>query len=180
MREHFKEGIGNRGLELRNRWMKKFEEYKEKYPRLADHLYLMQHRFPPLDRSKYAPAAGLAKGAYILACADNGKPDLLLIASGSEVYLCVEAYEQLKEEGINARVISMSSWELFEKQSPKYKEEVLPYKVLPRVSVEQASTFGWSKYVGSKGCSIGMETFGASAPLKELQKKSGLPLRKLF
>lgn len=136
-------------------------------------LVLSRQALPTFDRSKYASAEGLAKGAYIQVDADNGKPEVILIASGSEVHLCIEAYEQLKVEGINTRVVSMPSWELFEKQNPEYKEEILPSGVLLRVSVEMAATLGWSKYVGPKGCSIGMETFGASAPLKDLQKKFG-------
>jgi transketolase len=102
-----------------------------------------------------------------------GKPDVLLLATGSEVALCLEAYEQLTAEGIKTRVVSMPSWELFELQSREYREHVLPPDVIARVSVEEASTFGWSQYVGPTGESIGMHTFGASAPLKELQRKFG-------
>ncbi len=136
-------------------------------------LILTRQALPTLDRAKYAPASGLAKGAYVLADAPGGKPDVLLLATGSEVSLCVEAYETLKGEGINARVVSMPSWELFEHQSQGYKDSVLPPRVTARVSVEQASTFGWSRYVGLAGATIGMKTFGASAPLKELLKKFG-------
>ncbi|HYT95027.1 MAG TPA: transketolase C-terminal domain-containing protein, partial [Gemmataceae bacterium] len=124
-------------------------------------------------RTKYAPAAGLARGAYVLADAPGGQPDVLLLASGSEVSLCVEAYEQLAREGIKARVVSMPCWELFEHQDRAYRESVLPPGVQARVSVEQAATFGWERYVGADGTSIGMHTFGASAPLKMLQKKFG-------
>jgi transketolase len=112
----------------------------------------------------------------VLADAENGRPDVLLLATGSEVALCVEAYESLKAEGIKARVVSMPSWEIFEhycRNHPEYREHVLPESVAARVSVEQASTLGWARYVGRNGRSIGMETFGASAPLKELQKKFG-------
>ena len=122
---------------------------------------------------RYAAASGVARGAYVLADAEDGKPDLILLASGSEVSLCVEAFERLTSEGIRARVVSMPSWELFEQQDPAYRDAVLPPEVTARVSVEQAGTFGWERYVGSTGTRIGMKTFGASAPLKELQKKFG-------
>src|SRR5262249_15157715 len=139
-------------------------------------LILTRQPLPTLDRTKYASAEGLHQGAYVLADAPNGKPDVLLLATGSEVSLCVAAYEQLKKEGINARVVSMPSWEMFEyhcKKHSEYREKVLPSSVTARVSVEQASTFGWGQYVGLTGASIGMRTFGVSAPLKELQKKFG-------
>lgn len=136
-------------------------------------LVLTRQAVPTLDRSKYAPASGVAKGAYILADAPGAKPDVILMASGSEITLCVDAYEKLKTEGIKARVVSMPSWDLFEHQDQDYKKEVLPPEVKARVAVEQASTFGWSQYVGLDGVVIGMHTFGASAPLKELQKKFG-------
>ena len=135
-------------------------------------LVLSRQALPTLDRTKYAAASGLTKGAYVLADADGGKPDIILIGTGSEVSLCVDAYEKLRAEGIKARVVSMPSWELFEHQSDEYKESVLPSSVTARISVEQASTFGWFRYVGN-GERIGMHTFGASAPLKELQKKFG-------
>ena len=136
-------------------------------------LVLTRQAVPTVDRSKYAPASGVAKGAYILADAPGGKPDVILMATGSEVALCVDAYEKLKAEGIKARVVSMPSWDLFEHQDRDYREEVLPPDVTARIAVEQASTFGWSQYVGEKGRVLGMRTFGASAPLKELQKKFG-------
>jgi transketolase len=136
-------------------------------------LVLSRQAIPVFDRDRYAAASGVAKGAYILADAEGGKPDVILIASGSEVSLCVEASERLKGEGIRARVVSMPSWELFEQQSQSYRDGVLPPEVTARVSVEQASTFGWERYVGPTGARIGMETFGASAPLKELQKRFG-------
>ncbi|HLH00098.1 MAG TPA: transketolase [Bryobacteraceae bacterium] len=132
-------------------------------------LILSRQNIPTLDRSKYAPATGLAKGAYILADA-KGTPDVILIGTGSEVALCVDAFEKLTAEGIKARVVSMPSWELFEHQPPQYRENVLPPGVKARVSVEQASTFGWDRYASRR---VGMHTFGASAPLKELQKKFG-------
>jgi transketolase len=133
-------------------------------------LILSRQNMPTLDRSKYAPASGVAKGAYILADAKGGAPDVILIGTGSEVGLCVDAYEKLTAEGVKARVVSMPSWELFEHQPGDYREQVLPEKVRARVSVEQASVFGWDHYAGRR---IGMHTFGASAPLKELQKKFG-------
>src|SRR5207245_3376307 len=109
-------------------------------------LILSRQALPTLDRTKYAAASGLARGAYVLADAAGGKPDVLLLATGSEVSLCVEAYEKLKAEGIKARVVSMPSWELFERQDASYKESVLPATVTARVSVEMASTFGWERY----------------------------------
>jgi transketolase len=124
-----------------------------------------------LDRSKYAPASGLARGAYVLADA-GGKPELILIASGSEVSLCIKAHAELLADGIRSRVVSMPSWDIFEHQSEDYQDSVLPPDVMTRVAVEQASTFGWERYVGKKsGRIIGMKTFGASAPLKELLRK---------
>lgn len=136
-------------------------------------LVLTRQAIPTLDRSKYASAAGLAKGAYILAEAEGGKPELLLLATGSEVFLAVEAYELLKADGIRARVVSMPSWEIFDHQPDEYRESVLPSGLTARISIEQASTMGWQRYVGPRGRMIGMHTFGASAPLKELQKKFG-------
>ena len=136
-------------------------------------LVLSRQAIPIFDRSRYASANGVAKGAYVLADADGGQPDVILLSSGSEVSLCVEAFERLKTEGIRARVVSMPSWELFEQQSGSYHDGVLPPEVTARVSVEQAGTFGWERYVCPTGVRIGMETFGASAPLKELQKKFG-------
>jgi transketolase len=147
--------------------------------------YVMQLRHEPavlalsrqalltIDRSKYAPASGVSRGAYVLADASRGNPEVILIASGSEVSLVVEAHEKLVAEGIRSRVISMPSWDIFEHQPQEYQDEVLPPKVTARVAVEQASTFGWERYVGATGRIIGMKTFGASAPLKELQRKFG-------
>jgi len=136
-------------------------------------LVLTRQALPTLDRSVYAPASGLAQGAYVLADAEGGKPDVLLLASGSEVALCVKAYEQLKQEGIKARVVSTPSWELFEQQSQEYRDSVIPPDITARVSVEQASTFGWARFTGLSGERIGMKTFGASAPLQELLHKFG-------
>ena len=142
-------------------------------------LVLTRQNVPTLDRRRYASAANLAKGGYVLADAEDGKPDVLLLATGSEVALCVEAYEQLKAEGIKARVVSMPSWELFDRQDLAYQTSVLPPHVLARVSVEQASTLGWRRYVGLGGLTIGMHTFGASAPLKALQNKFGFTPEKI-
>jgi transketolase len=136
-------------------------------------LVLSRQVMPVFDRTRYASANGVARGAYVLADAEGGKPDVILLATGSEVSLCVEAFERLTADGIRTRVLSMPSWEIFEQQDAAYRDSVLPPDVTARVSVEQASTFGWERYVGPTGGRIGMETFGASAPLKELQKKFG-------
>jgi transketolase len=139
-------------------------------------LILTRQAVPTIDRTKYAAANGVQRGAYVLADVEDGVPEVILLATGSEVALCLAAYEQLKTEGIRPRVVSMPSWELFEqycRTSPRYRDEVLPESVSARVSVEKASTLGWTRYVGSHGHSIGMDTFGASAPLQELQKKFG-------
>jgi transketolase len=133
-------------------------------------LILSRQNMPTLDRTKYAAASGLTRGAYILAEAEGGAPEVILIGTGSEVGLCLDGYERLKAEGIRARVVSMPSWELFDHQDQAYRDSVLPPSIKARVSVEQASTFGWDRYAGGH---VGMKTFGASAPLKELQKKFG-------
>jgi len=142
-------------------------------------LVLSRQNLPTLDRTKYAPASGAAKGAYVLADAPGGKPQVILLGTGSELSLCVEAYEKLKSEGIAARVVSMPSWAIFEKQDAAYKESVLPAEVTARVSVEMAATFGWERYTGSKGRNIGMHRFGASAPLKDLLKYFGFTVEKV-
>jgi transketolase len=138
-------------------------------------LVLSRQALPTLDRTKFAPAKGLAKGAYVLADASGGKakPEVILIGTGSEVSLCVEAYERLVVKGVRARIVSMPSWELFERQTQRYRDTVLPPEVTARVSVEQASTFGWERWVGATGVAIGMRTFGASAPIKDLMQKFG-------
>jgi transketolase len=136
-------------------------------------LVLTRQNLPTLDRTKYASASGTAKGAYVLADAAGGKPEVILMGTGSEVSLCIEAYEKLKAEGVQARVVSMPSWEIFDRQDAAYKESVLPSSVTARVSVEMAATFGWEHYVGLKGQKIGMHRFGASAPLKDLLKFFG-------
>ncbi len=136
-------------------------------------LVLTRQGVPTFDRTKFAPASGVARGAYVLAENAGARPDVLLLATGSEVSLCVEAFEQLANEGIQARVVSMPSWELFDKQDKEYRDSVLPPAVKARVSVEMAATFGWERYVGMSGRSIGMHSFGASAPIKALQKHFG-------
>ena len=136
-------------------------------------LALSRQPLPTLDRSKYASAAGVAHGAYVLADAPRGGPDIILIATGSELGLAVQAHETLTSEGIRSRVVSMPSWDIFEQQPDDYRERVLPSTIRARVAIEQASTFGWERYVGQEGRVIGMHTFGASAPLKELQRKFG-------
>ncbi|GMU35607.1 MAG: transketolase [Planctomycetia bacterium] len=136
-------------------------------------LILSRQPLPTLDRSKFAPAAGVARGAYVLADAPGGKPQVILIATGSELCLAVQAHEQLSADGIRSRVVSMPSWDIFENQSHDYRSSVLPAEVTARVAIEQGSTLGWERYVGASGRVIGMETFGASAPLKALQMKYG-------
>jgi transketolase len=136
-------------------------------------LALSRQALPTLDRGKYAPAAGVARGAYVLADAPDGNPELILIASGSELALAVEAQGKLLADGIRSRVVSMPSWEIFDEQPQDYQDSVLPPAVTARIAVEQASTFGWERYVGKTGRVIGMKTFGASAPLKALQEKFG-------
>ena len=136
-------------------------------------MILSRQALPTLDRGVYAAASNLERGAYVLADSPSGDPEVILIGTGSEVGLVVDAYEQLTAEGVRARVVSMPSWELFDRQSPEYRDSVFPPHLRARVAVEQASTMGWDRYVGSGGAVIGMHTFGASAPLKELQKKFG-------
>lgn len=142
-------------------------------------LVLSRQALPTLDRTKYAAAAGVAKGAYVLADAAPGTPEVILIGTGSEVSLVVNAFEQLKADGVKARAVSMPSWQLFEKQDAAYRSSVLPPEVTARVAVEQASVFGWERYTGLTGAVIGMHTFGASAPIKELVKKFGFTPEKV-
>jgi len=142
-------------------------------------LALSRQPLPTFDRSKYAPASGTAKGAYVLADSD-GTPDVILIGTGSEVQLCVGAYEALKGEGVKARVVSMPSWDLFERQDESYRNSVLPPEVLARVAVEQGSVIGWDRYAGSSGAIVGMHTFGASAPIKDLLGKFGFTAEKVI
>jgi transketolase len=136
-------------------------------------LALSRQPLPTLDRSVYAPATGVSRGAYVLADAPAGNPEVILIASGSELSLAVDAHVKLVAEGIRSRVVSMPSWEIFDSQTQEYRDSVLPPGVTARVAVEQASTFGWERYVGARGHVVGMRTFGASAPLKALQEKFG-------
>ena len=143
-------------------------------------LVFSRQNMPTLDRGRYAAASGVAKGAYILADAEDGKPQVILMGTGTELCLCVDAYEALKKEGIGARVVSMPCWALFEMQDQAYRDSVLPPAVKARVSVEQAATMGWERYVGSTGEMIGMHSFGSSAPLKDLLKKFGFTPEKVL
>jgi transketolase len=136
-------------------------------------LVLSRQPLPTLDRKKYASASGVARGAYVLADSPGANPELILIATGSELSLAVDAHERLIAAGIRSRVVSMPSWEIFEQQPKEYRETVLPPQIKARIAIEQASTFGWTRYIGETGRMIGMHTFGASAPLKELQRKFG-------
>jgi transketolase len=136
-------------------------------------LVLTRQALPTFDRTKCAPASGVARGGYVLSDAPGGKPDLILMGTGSEVSLCMEAAEKLRAEGVKARVVSLPSFELFEEQDAAYREGVLPSDVTARISVEMASTFGWDRYVGPKGRKYGMHRFGASAPLKDVLKFFG-------
>ena len=136
-------------------------------------ILLSRQPIPTLDRERYGSAAGVARGAYVLADAPGAQPDLILLASGSEVTLCIAAYEQLSSEGVRVRVVSMPSWELFEQQEQAYRDHILPPGVTARLVVEQASSFGWERYSGPHGRIIAMHGFGASAPMKDLQRKFG-------
>jgi transketolase len=143
-------------------------------------LILTRQALPTVDRSKYAAASGVARGGYVLADAPDGKPQVLLLASGSEVALCLAAFDKLLTQGISARVVSMPSWELFERQTQDYRDSVIPPHISARVAVEQASTFGWERFVGARGLIIGMRHFGASAPLKDLQQKFGFTMENVI
>jgi transketolase len=143
-------------------------------------LALSRQPLPTFDRARYAAASGVARGAYILADPEQGKPAVILIGTGSEVALCIAAYEQLEREGIPARVVSMPSWELFEQQDQAYRDGVLPPDIRARVAVEMGSVIGWDRYVGAAGAKIGMHTFGASAPLKDLLAKFGFTAEKVL
>ena len=136
-------------------------------------LVLTRQNVPVLDRSRYASAEGLRRGGYVLADPEGGDPEVILIATGSEVSLAVGAHERLIADGIRSRVVSLPCWELFERQDQSYRDEVLPPAITPRVSVEEASTLGWDRFVGPEGARIGMHTFGSSAPLKDVQTKFG-------
>ena len=143
-------------------------------------LVLSRQALPTVDRTRYASASGVARGGYILADAKDGPPQVILIGTGSEVQLCVGAYERLTEEGVRARVVSLPSWELFEKQDQAYRDEVLPPSITARVTVEQGTVIGWDRYAGASGRIIGMHTFGASAPAKELLGKFGFTPDKVY
>jgi transketolase len=143
-------------------------------------LVLSRQPLPTFDRKRYASAAGVARGAYVMADAESGKPAMILIGTGSEVSLCVEAYETLKQDGIAARVVSMPSWELFEQQDQAYRDSVLSPGITARVSVEAGSVIGWDRYVGMTGARIGMHTFGSSAPITDLMKKFGFTPEKVL
>ena len=136
-------------------------------------LVLSRQKLPTLDRTRYAPASGVAQGAYVLANTGTSEPAVILIGTGSELALCVEAYETLEQEGVAARVVSMPSWELFEAQDQAYRDSVLPPEISARVSVEAESLLGWDRYVGAEGARIGMQSFGASAPIDDLMKRFG-------
>ena len=136
-------------------------------------MILTRQPLPTLDRKRFAPASGVARGAYVLADLGGAPPKVILIGTGSEVSLCVAAAQQLASAGVPARVVSMPSWELFERQDPAYREDVLPDAISARVAVEQAAVIGWERYVGRRGAVVGMHTFGASAPLKGLLTKFG-------
>jgi transketolase len=136
-------------------------------------LILSRQPLPTLDRGRFAPASGVARGAYVLADLGGAPPKIILIGTGSEVSLCVAAAEQLAAEGVAVRVVSMPSWELFEQQDEAYRQDVLPEAITARVAVEQAAVIGWERYVGRRGAVVGMHTFGASAPLKGLLTKFG-------
>jgi len=136
-------------------------------------LVLSRQPLPTFDRGGMEPASGVTQGAYILAEAPSGNPDVLLLATGSEVSLCLEARQQLKDEGIGARVVSMPSWEIFEEQPEDYQDRVLPPEIEARVSIEAASTFGWAKFTGPKGAVLGMRSFGLSAPMKVVAEHFG-------
>jgi transketolase len=142
-------------------------------------LVLSRQPLPTFDRARYASAASVRRGAYVMAGAEYGAPKVILIGTGSEVALCVEAYEKLAQDGVAARVVSMPSWELFEQQDQAYRDGVLPPGVTARVSVEAASVMGWDRYVGASGAKIGMHGFGASAPIKDLMVKFGFTTEKV-
>jgi transketolase len=142
-------------------------------PRNPAVLALSRQPMPTLDRTKYASAEGVRRGAYVLADPPEGEPQVILMSTGTEMALVVEAHETLTSEGIRSRVVSMPCWDLFEEQDEEYRESVLPSGLTARVAVEQAAAFGWDRYVGLEGTILGMHSFGASAPMKEVQKKFG-------
>jgi transketolase len=143
-------------------------------------LVLTRQSVPTFDRTRFASAVGVARGAYVMADAGTSKPTVILIGTGSEVALCAEVYEMLKRDGIAARLVSMPSWELFEQQDQAYRDSVLPPDITARVSVEAGSVVGWDRYAGMGGAMIGMHTFGASAPIKDLMTKFGFTPEKVL
>jgi transketolase len=143
-------------------------------------LALTRQAVPTLDRAKFASANGLQKGGYILADAAGGQPDVILIGTGSEVSLCVGAYERLTAEGVQARVVSLPSWELFEQQPQSYRDTVLPPGVTARVCVELAAVFGWERYAGPTGAILGLRSFGKSAPVKDLLNHFGFTVDAVY
>jgi transketolase len=136
-------------------------------------LVLTRQDVPVIDRTRYASAEGLRRGGYVLADPEGGDPELILIATGSEVALGLAAHEQLSSDGVRSRVVSLPCWELFDRQEQSYRDEVLPPGTRARVSIEEASTLGWDRWVGPEGIKVGMDTFGTSAPLKDVQTKFG-------
>ncbi|HEU4598148.1 MAG TPA: transketolase C-terminal domain-containing protein, partial [Solirubrobacterales bacterium] len=136
-------------------------------------LALTRQTVPVFDRSKYASAEGARRGGYVLADPEDGDPELILIATGSEVQLAVGAHERLKEEGIQTRVVSLPCWEIFERQDQEYRDEVLPPEVTARLAIEEGAPLGWEKWVGSEGAIMGMTTFGQSAPFKDVEAEFG-------
>jgi transketolase len=143
-------------------------------------LVLSRQKLSVFDRSQFAPAEGLARGAYVMAEPQKGPPEVILIGTGSEVQACVAAYGNLQAKGIGARVVSMPSWELFEMQDRAYRDSVLPPGIMARVAIEQGSVIGWDRYAGPSGTIIGMHTFGASAPINDLIKKFGFTPEKVI
>jgi transketolase len=135
-------------------------------------MVMTRQTVPVFDRSKYASAEGVQRGGYVLADPEDGDPELILIATGSEVQLALGAHEALKDE-IRTRVVSLPCWEIFEKQDQSYRDEVLPPDIVARVAVEEGSTFGWERYVGTEGAIMGMSTFGQSAPFKDVEAEFG-------
>jgi transketolase len=143
-------------------------------------IILTRQNVPVIDRGRFHPAAGLRKGAYVLSDSSSSKPDVILIATGSEVHLALEVYEKLRSEGIKTRVVSMPSWEVFEQQPERYRQEVLPPEVTKRVSIEAGVTLGWHRYVGGEGEIIGIDHFGASAPGSVLLKEFGFTVENIL
>ena len=149
-------------------------------PAISSALVLTRQALPTLDRDTFGPSEGLEKGAYILREASGGEPGLIIIATGSEVPLALDAADMLEQKGINTRVVNMPSWELFDAQPDSYRQEILPPAVKARVAVEAGISQGWHKYVGQNGAILGIEHFGASAPSKVLFEKFGITAEKVL